>query len=52
VEQIVDLSIIEEKERTYFTVIETRRFQRFAILSEVARGIYECVNYNEEPKKR
>jgi len=22
------------------------------ILSEVARGIYECVNYNEEPKKR
>jgi DNA-binding transcriptional ArsR family regulator len=23
-----------------------------AILSEVARGIYECVNYNEEPKKR
>jgi len=23
-----------------------------AILSELARGIYECVNYNEEPKKR
>jgi DNA-binding transcriptional ArsR family regulator len=23
-----------------------------AILSEVARGIYECVNYNEEPKKK
>jgi DNA-binding transcriptional ArsR family regulator len=23
-----------------------------AILSEVARGIYECVNYREEPKKR
>ena len=22
------------------------------ILSEVARGIYECVNYNEEPKNR
>lgn len=22
-----------------------------AILSELARGIYECVNYNEEPKK-
>src|SRR5947209_15852669 len=23
-----------------------------AILSEVARGVYECVNYTEEPKKR
>ena len=23
-----------------------------AILSELARGIYECLNYNEEPKKR
>ena len=23
-----------------------------SILSEVARGIYECVNYNEETKKR
>ena len=23
-----------------------------AILSEVARGIYECVNYNEESKRR
>jgi DNA-binding transcriptional ArsR family regulator len=23
-----------------------------ALLSELARGIYECVNYNEEPKKR
>jgi DNA-binding transcriptional ArsR family regulator len=23
-----------------------------AILSEVARGIFECVNYNEESKKR
>ena len=23
-----------------------------AILSELARGIYECVNYNEEPNKR
>lgn len=23
-----------------------------AILSEVARGIFECVNYNEEPKKK
>ena len=23
-----------------------------AILSEIARGIYECVNYNEESKKR
>lgn len=23
-----------------------------SILSEIARGIYECVNYNEESKKR
>jgi DNA-binding transcriptional ArsR family regulator len=22
------------------------------ILSEIARGIFECVNYNEEPKKK
>lgn len=50
------MSIIEEKERTYFTVLEARRFQRLeesdAILSEVARRIYECMNYDEEPKKR
>jgi hypothetical protein len=50
------LSRIEEKERTYFTVLN-KKVSRILeesddILLELARGIYECVNYNEEPKKR
>jgi len=50
------LSRIEEKERTYFS-LRNKKVSKIleesdAILSELARGIYECVNYNEEPKKR
>jgi len=49
------LSRIEEKERTYFS-LRNKKVSKIleesdAILSELARGIYECVNYNGEPKK-